>query len=318
MTITEYLLVLSPLLSLGLGTCRVNGFVYSSGPAKLPRQPKTTRQQSSISESGDFNPNFASSPRNRINQDRANANAAFRELRDEFGNSNSNNNDRETKTTDGQFEWVVGGADPFEAIDKKAAKKWIEKAFDLASELNDDFTAVSEEKDATDEMIQKSRNWIARMYYEDDETEAAEADGDSSSSHHPDPSVSSGTESEDQKSTSVPPPDKPYEVVSETPKSENRGDEEIFRVSIDLPGVDRTDVDVTVVEDGSGDFLLIRAKRDTGSDGAPVRMYSKKIAIPEKQRVDIEKLDARLKNGVLVVSAPKLKPRVSERKIAIS
>ena len=137
-----------------------------------------------------------------------------------------------------------------------------------------------------------------------------------SSSHHPDPSVSFGTESEDRKSTSVPPPDKPYEVVSETPKSENRGDEEIFRVSIDLPGVDRTDVDVTVVEDGSGDFLLIRAKRDTGSDGAPVRMYSKKIAIPEKQQVDIEKLDARLKNGVLVVSAPKLKP--SERKIAIS
>jgi HSP20 family molecular chaperone IbpA len=144
---------------------------------------------------------------------------------------------------------VVGGADPFEAIDKKTARKWIEKAFDLASELNDDFTAISEEKDVTDEMLQKSRNWIAHMYYEDEET-----DGDHSSSHQPDPSVSSRTEFEDRKSTSVPIPDKPYEDVSKTPKSENRSDEEMFRVSIDLLGVDRTDVDITLVEDGGDNF----------------------------------------------------------------
>jgi HSP20 family protein len=314
MTITEYLLVLSPLFGVGIGTFRVNGFVYSSGPAKLPRQPKTTRQQISMSKNGDFNPNFASSPRNRIRKDCANANEAFRELRDEFGN---NNNNRET-TMDGQFEWVVGGADPFEAIDKKTGKKWIEKAFDLASEFNNDFTAESE-KDATDEMLQISRDWVARMYYEDTEAAIRDCDSttESSSNHQPDHSVSSGTESEDRESASVPIPDKPNEVVSETPNSETRSDEEIFRVSIDLPGVDRTDVDVTVVEDG-GDFLLIRAKRDTGSDGAPVRTYSKKITIPEKQQVDMDKLEASLKNGVLVVSAPKLKPRVSERKIVIS
>merc|ERR1739848_806914 len=101
--------------------------------------------------------------------------------------------------------------------------------------------------------------------------------------------------------------------VSETPDMENGSDDKKFLVAIDLPGVKRADVEISVEDD----FLILCAKRDAGNDGSRVRTYTKKIALPENQ-IDVDKLEATMKNGVLVITAPKHKPSEKRRKIPIS
>ena len=315
MTSTHHLLLFSHLLLVGIGTFGVNGYVYSSGP--LPRNPCKPKQTGrSNSRGDDCYP--------RMDEDYS---EAFRELRNEFGG-----NSRETMKS-GQFDWMSlmdsleAQKDPFgSTVDKKIAKKWIEKAFDFAFEFNEDFAAAPGERDTTDEFLRKSRDWVARLYEEEDdedeeqETEATKnrEDGDSSSSHKSKPTVSSKPKSAKYERDSTPPCDiitTPLitEIVSETPESEDKSNKDIFWVSIDLPGVDRTNVDITL----DGDFLLIRAERDAANDGFPIRMYKKKLPISENA-VDMENLEANLKNGVLVVSAPKKqKPIEGKRKIPV-
>jgi HSP20 family protein len=244
-------------------------------------------------------------------------NRAFRELEEELGDL------RQTKD-DEIFDWMAamtaatmdGGQakDIFETIDKKTAKKWIEKAFDLAFEFNQDFTDVQGERDATEEILRKSRDWVAGLY----EEEAKETEQQTTADHD----ESDRWSSTDQSDTSPVSPErdseepekKPTEIASETPDSENRSNDKVFEVSVDLPGVDRTDVDISVEED----YLLVRAERKTGSDGEKYRMYTKEVPFPENE-VDVDKLEASFKNGVLVVSAPKLESRKDKkRKIPIT
>jgi len=103
------------------------------------------------------------------------------------------------------------------------------------------------------------------------------------------------------------------ESVTETPDLENRSNDKKFSVAIDLPGVNRADVEISVEDN----LLDLYAKRDTGSDGSRVRIYTTKITLPKNQ-IDLEKLDATMKNGVLVITAPKHKPSKKRRNIPIS
>merc|ERR1712232_854578 len=90
------------------------------------------------------------------------------------------------------------------------------------------------------------------------------------------------------------------EPLTVTPYAENASDDETFRVAVDLPGVQRDDVEVSVQDD----FLVVEAKRQRG--GGKEIEYSKKIAFVESE-VDVERMEATYDNGVLVISAPKKK-----------
>lgn len=294
----------------GPGAFGANAFVYSSGP--LPRTCSSLlRSRNKNCANGD-NPNFASSPRSkdRYRQRQDNVNQAFRELQEELGDTNQR--DRRSATTMRSPQY------PFENVDKESAKKWVEKAIDLASDFNKDFAATSKERDATDEVLQKSRDLISRIMYNDKENEATDDVEDQGSSlKQPGSPISSNKTPNTSESTSTPPtpplPEKPQDVLSETPNTENRSNEEMFQVAVDLPGVERTDVDVTL----DGDFLVIEATRNSGSDGQPRRKYLKKIAFVENE-VDMDKMEASLQNGVLLVSAPKNKVTEIKRKILIT
>lgn len=316
MASTVQLFLMSQLLVLGLGTSGVDGYAYSSGP--YPRNngtPKTHGQKNS--NCGDFE-TFESSPRNRNRQDLVNE--AFRELRDELRDFN-----RETTSTKtiGQIDWITAlEQDPFASIDKDTAKKWIEKAFDFAFEFNEDFATVPGEKDSNEEFLKKSREWVARMYEDDadgteDDTEAATTKGDNggspSSSNQSKSTTSVETESEERENTPAPPPQKNSdEIVSEEHLNmEDLSTKDVFAVSFDLPGVDKSDVDVTV----DNKVLLVRAQRKTGNDGSVVRLYRATKAMGEEE-IDSDKVEASLKNGVLVISAPK-KQRSMNRKILV-
>merc|ERR1712232_1488380 len=116
------------------------------------------------------------------------------------------------------------------------------------------------------------------------------------------------TEGESSSSSSKTDGDFDWEPVTETPKMENASDEDTFRVAVDLPGVEKVDVDVTVEEE----FLIVRGTRRRrrrlfpGVDDeepkpvAVTRKYEKKIAFVESE-VDIDRMEATFENGVLVI-----------------
>merc|ERR1712224_478203 len=124
-------------------------------------------------------------------------------------------------------------------VDKEAAKKWVDKAFDLASEFNGDFAPNSKERQANDEILRKSRKWAEQFMSSTADVLSEKTEGESSSS-------SSKTDS-----------DFDWEPVTETPKMENASDEDTFRVAVDLPGVEKVDVDVTVEDE----FLIVKGTR---------------------------------------------------------
>merc|ERR1712124_88115 len=195
-------------------------------------------------------------------------------------------------------------------VDKEAAKKWVDKAFDLASEFNGDFAPNSKERQANDEILRKSRKWAEQFM-------SSTAD------------VLSETES--SSSSSKTDGDFDWEPVTETPKMENASDEDTFRIAVDLPGVEKVDVDVTVEDE----FLIVKGTRrrrrrllpgvddEEPNEEGPAKVtreYSKKIAFVESE-VDMDQMEATFENGVLVVSAPKKKeeppPEEPKRRIPI-
>lgn len=303
----ENLLVLQ-LLVASHWTFGANSYAYSSGP--LPRTPCNNHKTRHGTSNND---NFQEFSKECVDD-------AFRELKEEF---NANRSGRGTGKQ--QLDWVsamMGSPDPqddaFQTVDAETAKKWIEKAFDLAFEFNQDFTVTLDEKEATDQILQKTRDWIDKLY--EDKQEAAETANDhhdgenSSSSQQFDTHVFPEKESEYRESVSHPTSKSPDEIVTKTPYSEDKSTEDIFRVSIDLPGVDQNHVDITV-EDS---ILLLRAKRDLEkSDGAAALLYTKKFDLSENE-LDTNKLEASLKNGVLVIIAPKQKQKERKRKIPVS
>jgi len=297
-------LPLSTVVFLGTRAFKANALVYSSGPLRRSSRPSRSLN---VDCANGGNPNFASSPRsNDYKKRQERMDQVFRELQEEFGDGQRN-------SMDGEFNWVTMGLsqDPFKTIDKEATKKWTEKAFDLASEFNKDFAATSKERDMTDEYLQKSRDWVDRVY-KDQENKATNDDKDPSSKQNDFP-VAPKTTSNNRDNLTTPTPDKQRVSPTETAYSENRSNDEMFQVAIDLPGVVRAAVDITI----DGDFLVIEATRHPGSDRQTTRKYIKRIAVVENE-VDIDNMKASLNNGVLIVSAPKIKVTETKRKIPIT
>ncbi|KAI5075290.1 hypothetical protein GOP47_0009366 [Adiantum capillus-veneris] len=93
-------------------------------------------------------------------------------------------------------------------------------------------------------------------------------------------------------------------------------DEEAFHIRVDMPGFSKEDVKVAV-EDG---VLVVSAERDPEKEDSrwAAKSYSKfktRLALPEDGQVD--KISAEMKNGVLFVSVPKVKPEDKKQVINV-
>ena len=93
-------------------------------------------------------------------------------------------------------------------------------------------------------------------------------------------------------------------------------DDEKFEVAIDVPGVKAEDVNVSLENDGK--VLSISGHREDRSENyVGSTKFSQRFSLDPT--IDVEKFSANLKNGVLVVSAPRDLKRIEEstRKIPV-
>jgi HSP20 family protein len=263
---------------------------------------------------------FSSSPRfNRYRQRQQRVDQAFRDLQNEMNDTRRRRS--RNKPTTGQFDFMM--MDPFsvdfEEVDKEAVKKWVDKAFELASEFNQDFSRSSQEREQNDELLQKSREWVENIYQNKQTDEEVEALNDNAASAPPATEgatqVSTDGERDAEKNdvdAKTPVAAKESEII--IPYSENQSDETTFVVAVDLPGIDRGDVDLTLEKD----YLVVQARRlprdEQASDST--RIYLKKFAVVEDE-IEVDKIEASLNNGVLTVSAPKKKQENKDTKIKI-
>lgn len=89
-------------------------------------------------------------------------------------------------------------------------------------------------------------------------------------------------------------------------------DKDSFYVRAELPGIDRNDINVEVVEN----FLNVSAARKSKEDGKEESFsFSRSVAIPESVQGD--KVSAQYQDGVLTVTLPK-KEEAKPRKIAVA
>ena len=114
----------------------------------------------------------------------------------------------------------------------------------------------------------------------------------------------------------------PYKGDSKSSVSSQilRDDKEMFEVSLDVPGVKESDLDVTV--EGTKDkTLVVSGKRSVGKDGNGV-MQTKDFlkTFPLTYNADVDMMAASLENGVLVVTVPRISVEATEttRKIPLT
>merc|ERR1712137_1143357 len=79
--------------------------------------------------------------------------------------------------------------------------------------------------------------------------------------------------------------------------------EEMFAISVDFPGVDPTNIDISVLDD----VLTLVGSRQTDTSS-----YKFKKSFTLDPSVMVEKMTANLENGVLLVSAPKSVKKTEE------
>jgi HSP20 family molecular chaperone IbpA len=265
---------------------------------------------------------FSSSPRfNRYRQRQQRIDQAFRDLQTEMNDARRRRS--RNKTPNGQFDFMM--MDPFSVdlqdVDKEAVKKWVEKAFDLASDFNQDFSRSSEERANNDELLRKSREWVENMYqtkqaedevdlFNDIAASTATSAADATPLSTVEELVLEKNTSDENSKTQL--ATKETEII--TPYSENQSDGTTFRVTVDLPGVQRGDVDLTLEKDYMVVQAIRRPRDEQASDAT--RTYIKKFAVP-KDEIEVDKIEASLNNGILMISAPKKKVEEKGTKIKI-
>lgn len=296
-------------------TSTANAYMYSSGPINC-RPPSASKYRNRDA--------FSSSPRSdRYRQRQQRVEEAFRDMQNEMNASRNRKQQRRRGSfPSGQFGFMM--MDPFavdfQEVDQEAVKKWVDKAFDLASEFNQDFSRSPQEREQNDEFLQKSREWLENsVMYKSNDDPSSVGEENAAASEKNDNAVTTSqmqdkietpvsiTDYEeaainlDEEDSSASKAEEP-EVV--TPYSENRSDDEMFQVAVDLPGVDREDVDLTLEQD----FLVVQAQRKPREEDVPrtVRNYVKKFAVFEEE-IEVDQIEASLNNGVLTVTVPKKK-----------
>ncbi len=99
-------------------------------------------------------------------------------------------------------------------------------------------------------------------------------------------------------------------------------DGEQLRIDIELPGVRLDDIDLTVEDRVLTVEGEKKMEREEGEKDSDFRLYERRYGRFERsfvlpRHVDTEKVDARLENGVLTVTLPKVET-AKPKKIAIS
>lgn len=87
------------------------------------------------------------------------------------------------------------------------------------------------------------------------------------------------------------------------PRYEVFNDEKQFQVTLDLPGVQAEDIVLELKEDGSLQIIASRNTRQHGQTSSYA--FTQSISL-DKSVIDVENITAKLSQGVLTISAPKL------------
>ncbi len=110
------------------------------------------------------------------------------------------------------------------------------------------------------------------------------------------------------------------ERVDFRPKVNTRETEEAYHIEVELPGVKKKDVDISV----DGNVLTISGERNVRDEvkdedyhkvESRYGLFSRSFTLPEK--VDISNIEAEFVNGILEIAIPKLKIDTSSKKIEI-
>jgi len=110
------------------------------------------------------------------------------------------------------------------------------------------------------------------------------------------------------------------EVVDFRPKVNTRETEDNYHIEVELPGVKKKDVDISV----DGNVLSISGERNVRDEvkdedyhkvESRYGLFSRSFTLPEK--VDISNIEAEFVNGILEIAIPKLKVDTSSKKIEI-
>jgi HSP20 family molecular chaperone IbpA len=99
-----------------------------------------------------------------------------------------------------------------------------------------------------------------------------------------------------------------YAIDYPVPLPEVRDTEREFIVSVEVPGFDPKDLDLSITPEG----LIIRAERRGGNEQ---RRLIQTVALPDG--LDIDKAEARVDRGVLTVRFPRTAPASTARRIPI-
>jgi HSP20 family protein len=174
------------------------------------------------------------------------------------------------------------------------SKEWIDRSFNLFSELNRDVALTEDEAKKQEEMLEKQKKWANKV------VDFADEFGKDISVTVPKQGGQRQGVSNDRKQD---PASNDGVVI---PPSSIKDDETAFKVEMELPGVKISDIDIRVNEET--ETLVISAQRQAlGSDD--VTKYSKSFGLVDPT-IDTDKITASLKDGILLVTAPK-KPKKS-------
>ena len=151
---------------------------------------------------------------------------------------------------------------------------WLNRAFGLAEDVAKSVASSPSEREEADKAIRQSKEIADKMF--------GFVRGESPYQNN------------DSKASAV-----PSQILQD--------DQEMFAVSLDVPGVKESDLDVTV--EGTKDkTLVVRGKRSVGKDVTVD--FSK--TFPLTYNSDIDRMSASLENGVLVVSVPRISVEATE------
>lgn len=151
----------------------------------------------------------------------------------------------------------------------KQAKEIVDRTFRIFQNLNREATTSRSEQERNGELLNKLQQWLDQTI---DISEELSRDESSPASSEND-----------------------QNAVSNEPINHSTNDS--FEVQLDVPGVDFSDLDLRLDES-------LKIVTVVGQRGG--RSFSRGVALDPN--VDVEQLSASLKNGVLTIRAPKIKP----------
>jgi len=269
---------------------------------------------------------FQDSPRRGRGQQggrRRSVDQAFQDLQDEVvrqersrrfqrGSSSGGRNCAPSPFVSGPFDpfFSVSSFDP-EAVRKQ--KEWANRAFDFVTGLSRDFSPSSDEAKRSEEEIRQVREYVNRLY-----------DGFAASSDTSDrlDDAAGGADNSNMKNT--------Y-----SPRFEIRETADAYLFALDVPGVPKSDVDITLQEKVVGPepivYLVVEGVRKRAAEtttqeqeeppaqnqddeavapAAAGETFSKRFLLNDD--ADTEKISASLENGVLTVSVAKIMPKKTD------